>query len=73
MITNSELRSLLQQDGIKLGDVELAEVKSLLIQLATIEYQSHVDKKYELNAAGTNKILHISRDSDLDTTLQLAA
>jgi DNA modification methylase len=26
-----------------------------------------------INAAGTNKILHISRDSDLDTTLQLAA
>ncbi len=73
MITNSELRSLLQQDGIKLGEVELAEVKTLLIQLATIEYQSLIDKKYELNAANSNNILHISRDSDLDTTLQCAA
>ena len=73
MINNTELRSLLQQDGIKLSDVELAEVKSLLIQLATIEYQSHVDKKYELNAAGTNNILHISRDSELDSPLQCVA
>jgi hypothetical protein len=52
MITNSELRSLLQQDGIKLGEVELAEVKSLLIQLATIEYQSHVNRR-ESNESGS--------------------
>lgn len=73
MISNSELRSLLQKDGTKLSDVELAEVKSLLIQLATIEYESFVDKKYELNAAGTNNILHISKDSELDSPLQCAA
>ena len=50
MINNSELRSLLQQDGTKLSDVELVEVKSLLIQLATIEYQSHVNRKESIES-----------------------
>jgi hypothetical protein len=52
VINNSELRSLLQQDGTKLSDVELVEVKSLLIQLATIEYQSHVNRR-ESNESGS--------------------
>jgi len=71
VVNNIELSHILQQDGIRLSEVELAELKSLLIQFATIEYQSYVNKKYELNAAGTNNFLHISRDTDYP--LQLAA
>lgn len=73
MVNNTELGSFLQQDGIRLNEVELAEVKSLLIQLATIEYQSYIEKRIEINAAEINNIPHISRDSELDTPLQCAA
>ena len=71
MISNLELHSLLMQDGIRLSEFELAEVKSLLIQLATIEHQTQIERRVELNAADTNNFLHFSRDTDYP--LQLAA
>jgi len=51
MITEKELSYLLKKDGIILNDVELVKVKTLLIELATIEFQSYIDKKTKINTS----------------------
>ena len=55
MITEKELSYLLKKDGIILNDVELVKVKTLLIELATIEFQSYIDKKTKINTSINDK------------------
>ena len=63
MISNTEPKKQLKKDGINLDDNQLNLIRTLLVQLATIEYSQYREQKSNVQNCQTNKIIELSQES----------
>ena len=63
MISNTELKKQLKKDEMNLDDNQLNLIRTLLVQMATIEYSQYREQKSNVQNCQTNKIIELSQES----------
>ena len=63
MISNTELKKQLKKDAMNLDDNQLNLIRTLLVQMATIEYSQYREQKSNVQNCQTNKIIELSQES----------
>ena len=63
MISNTELKKQLKKDGMNLDDNQLNLIRTLLVQMATIEYSQYREQKSNVQNCQSNKIIEFSQES----------
>lgn len=63
MISNTELKKQLKKDGMNLDDNQLNLIRTLLVQMASIEYSQYREQKSNVQNCQTNKIIELSQES----------
>ena len=62
MISNTELKKQLKKDGMNLDDNQLNLIRTLLVQMATIEYNYYRIQKNNVQNNKTNTIIELSQE-----------
>ena len=63
MISNTELKKQLKKDAMNLDDNQLNLIRTLMVQMATIEYSQYREQKSNVQNCQTNKIIELSQES----------
>ena len=63
MISNTELKKQLKKDGMNLDDNQLNLIRTLLVQMASIEYSQYREQKSNVQNCQTNKIIELIQES----------
>jgi hypothetical protein len=61
MISNTELKKQLKNDRLNLDDNQFNLIRTLLLQLATLEYDNYRLKKSKVKNCKSNIIIQLSR------------
>jgi hypothetical protein len=64
MISNTDLKNRLKNDGLSLDDNQLNSIRTFLVQMARIEYNLYREQKSKVQNCQSNTILELSHSNE---------
>ncbi len=64
MISNTELKKQMKKDGLNLDDNQLNSIRTLLIQMATIEYNQYKEQKSKVQNCQSSNIIELNHNTE---------
>jgi hypothetical protein len=64
MISNTDLKKRLKNDGLSLDDNQLNSIRTFLVQMATIEYNLYREQKSNIQNCQLNTIIELSHKAE---------